>query len=1142
MSSKSFLIDLTKSMIIIDPKDFPMNLGKNFREDAPTDAFPAQAFEAANVMPTAVGYKSFFNEANRFQLSDLPALTQRVYAYQSVGLDSILIAVGEYGIKISRPQQGALADWETIVDTNASAVVNVRRLWTSCVIANKVYLYQQGASRFYAIVDQASYDDAVTPSLIAGATRTRLWNKWNTGLLSYIPSFLNMAGQIGLFRAKNRLGFWDSDNAVAWSSAVAIEDFKPNAQTFAGVTKFTDVQGRINFILGSGDNFIIYATKSIIIARGLEGSPERWSGKAIMSSVGVAFDTQVAAAQPDQIQFCITQAGLLQIANGEPEYIATEVMDYLAKTSSLVSLTCIEGRYLFLHILEKFPASAYATESKLLTDADGDQFVFPKPTYPDRGSTEYWQSLLNGTNGVNQDAFEEFTKVEEVPEGQLLIPCYDVTGFTSTWDDITFEPDPEGEAYLDSKISMGVTYGVVEDYDIKPVISTLAYDTEDLGIDKAGEDLAPLVQGIQDKLTAHFTYQDDYINAVNSNSTAVFKQKFVTSGGPPTPETVVWEDELIDERRVFNLIDFNFLKLEDNKCDIHQYFERYKTFNIDYYFNGIEEYKLGGSIRYSIGVGVNVGGFIRIQQINGDSTLSFAPDFSIDALRVEDRLVYTEDDWDEYIAASSTIGFANNELNFLGWMRENKPHTCELSLDGYMNALAPWTCIDTIIAKCTSLINNWISRYPIGGSWRFTWQAGTPNTSPPANNLPADANGVTHPVWWLSNASTALNMLAHIKVDPRAKALNSAGDGTPKYAISGTIPGGGSSPYVPGENAWVDANLSFGGPGNSCTTTVGPGLYYTLSGASDGVNRVAGLQSPTYYADRDAAYGPIGDYPTGGMYTLTGTILPVTSFEEEVFETKNTAMELELTGWGYYPTEGAMFRKTHIRFGSTFCPLPTDPVGTTIPDSEDLAFNPPPEDGSVSYTPQPPYVWDYPDAIPLPPNNVLFQSGSLSPYYPTYKSASVFDLLLQKWGTYNNDHKGVYGLMPVNRVDTTIMPLPDRGMFAGAFTVDGKCTVFDENSPDSFIAYGKLGFYRRGMSFATEVRAHFNPVANGHVVVECSIDGVTINPDLSYAVDVTGQRNAILTFTRSARWFIIRVVGNFNLNYLELLAEEKSRR
>lgn len=356
MSSNSFLVDLTKSLIIVNPDEFPKNLEKPTREDYPVQPFPIQPYEARNVVPTALGYRSFFNEAKQFQLTALPDLTQHAVAYQTQELETMLIALTEDGIYVCNPTVGVNADWELAVDTSAGAVVNQRRLWTYTVIANRMFLYQQGSSVFWAVVTQDRYQEAVAgPSLITGATRTPLWNKWSTGILSYTPAFLNMTGQVGLFRAGNRLGFWDSDSAVAWSSAVAIEDFTPSAQTFAGVTKFAKVQGRINMVQASGDGFIIYATKSIVMASYLPNSPERWSGESIMSEVGVAFDTQIAVAQPDQIHFCITQAGLLQISNGQPEYIAPEITDYLAANSTILTLHLIEGRYLFISTLSEFP-------------------------------------------------------------------------------------------------------------------------------------------------------------------------------------------------------------------------------------------------------------------------------------------------------------------------------------------------------------------------------------------------------------------------------------------------------------------------------------------------------------------------------------------------------------------------------------------------------------------------------------------------------------------------------------------------------------------------------------------------------------------------------------------------------------------
>ena len=78
MSTNSFLIDLTQSMIVVDPNDYPMNLGKMFNEDKPVQIYPIQAFDAKNVLPTALGYKSYFNESAKFDVSALPSLTQKV--------------------------------------------------------------------------------------------------------------------------------------------------------------------------------------------------------------------------------------------------------------------------------------------------------------------------------------------------------------------------------------------------------------------------------------------------------------------------------------------------------------------------------------------------------------------------------------------------------------------------------------------------------------------------------------------------------------------------------------------------------------------------------------------------------------------------------------------------------------------------------------------------------------------------------------------------------------------------------------------------------------------------------------------------------------------------------------------------------
>jgi len=109
------------------------------------------------------------------------------------------------------------------------------------------------------------------------------------------------------------------------------------------------VVGEIVLIKQHGNGFIIYATKSITLVVPLSGSPEKWSGRAIFSDVGVVFDIQVAMGQPDTVHYAITSGGLCVISNGNPEFVEPEVMDYIRKNNILYALSLVDSRYLLIH-------------------------------------------------------------------------------------------------------------------------------------------------------------------------------------------------------------------------------------------------------------------------------------------------------------------------------------------------------------------------------------------------------------------------------------------------------------------------------------------------------------------------------------------------------------------------------------------------------------------------------------------------------------------------------------------------------------------------------------------------------------------------------------------------------------------------
>lgn len=1112
MSTNSGVIDTTQSMIIIKPDDYPQNFGHTTREDYPVTVYPIQAFDASNVLPTAMGYKSYFDESTSYLLSALPAETQKILVYQSANLDNLMLAFGEYGIKVARPTTPTADDWETLVDTSSSAVTNVRRLWTYCVIANRLYMYQQGHSKFYALVDQATYDAASGASLIAGATRTRLWNKWGTGLISYIPSFINMAGQIGLFRADNRLGFWDSDNAVAWSSAVAIEDFKPDVKTFAGVTTFADVQGRIVMVLGSGDDFIIYATKSIVMARGLNSSPEKWSGTAIMSEIGVAFDSQVCAGQPDQLQFCITQAGLLQINQGAPEYIASEVMDYLSKESPSLALSMIDGRYLFISTLNEFKGSSYQITGTLLTDYAGDGYLFPKPTYP----TDWPDQIGGAAGGDNGNIYAGFGDFEPIvdpttiPKGTQLIPCYDVKGFDSTWANTTYSSITYGLGSIPSKLN--ASSWVISGFKVEPVVTVNSYYTDKV-FDKAGEEFVTAIQDVYDRYLQHKAYQDAFVAAVSAWDFPVNLSKPVAAG-LEAGMVAYFDNEVIEDELYFDLIDGPVQALA-NKCRFWTYWNQYTNMRVRYKFTGVEQV-VAGSLQYLFLDGdygiVNseVTGTAPLYDINGTKvgTLTGSASWGIHTPKAWCSWSLTAErvaEISEYAASKSSV-----------W---------------------PWAAISDVTATDETTMNA-VGRYML----RF------------------------HP-GEISNGSHSAASIS--------KALWSRYSGdfvSPGYTFYDGVADSGLEAYQTGHAIHIGCTFLYVGPlpRKSISVVILPpadddrGFKYLpfpgslfscspedstrqspFSATRSYANTIIEPGGSWFYGQKEAIY-KIHGYPNQAVGAPTHTL--VGSVTAEIIMEPGTATEVtlydaDLSGWGYIPNGGFSFRKTHSRHFSTSCPMPISPITITPEQSKTDAGSTPDWGITVPpYTPNPPYNWQYPDAIPLPPTAALFQKGSLSPYYPTYKGAAVYDMLLTKFGVYNNDHKALVNLMPVNRVDSTIMPVIDAGMFGGALRPDCKVSLFKEGNPASYIVYGKIGYYRRGMSLATEAVAHFSVPATGQLIVECSMDGRTINRDLSYAVPLNGDRLAILPFTLRAKWFTIRVEGNFELTYLELRAERKGRR
>lgn len=167
-----------------------------------------------------------------------------------------------------------------------------------------------------------------------------------------IPTFLNMEGQLGIFSAGMRLGFWDSMNSVAWSSIDDLTDFTPSIETLSGSAIFSAVLGKIVTILPHGDDFIIYSTKNITWVRKDVAATFQWQSTEILNA-GIAYSQEATSFVPNTEHYVKTAVGLYTIKEGSPELIVPEVYDYLKTLQTPVYLKGLEGRYLFLEILDK---------------------------------------------------------------------------------------------------------------------------------------------------------------------------------------------------------------------------------------------------------------------------------------------------------------------------------------------------------------------------------------------------------------------------------------------------------------------------------------------------------------------------------------------------------------------------------------------------------------------------------------------------------------------------------------------------------------------------------------------------------------------------------------------------------------------
>jgi hypothetical protein len=256
----------------------------------------------------------------------------------------------------------------------------------------------------------------------------------------------------------------------------------------------------------------------------------------------------------------------------------------------------------------------------------------------------------------------------------------------------------------------------------------------------------------------------------------------------------------------------------------------------------------------------------------------------------------------------------------------------------------------------------------------------------------------------------------------------------------------------------------------------------------------------------------------------------------------------ERTHWKYVKNDG-----TYGYVASASCLDTTDktPGSTTTVRAVPIdAGQEPPftSDGNICGTPLTPSL-DFPDVVwpstnPLdyPDAHFLLQQGSLAPKYPTFAGAFVYDLQLKKWGKLKLDYKQLLDYSPLNTTTGPVINIAAFGIISCVLLPDGFFYQFDESPSDSRITYGKIGYYRAGMTDLEEVRFDFKSLSTGKINVNISIDGASVSTDAISSTTFTSTRTITAYPAYAGKWFSVELEGKWDICYMEVKGLTKGRR
>lgn len=1198
---KGFKIDVSRSIVIGTRKDVEAwPLEHSYREDAPSEFERVEATNYRNVLPTDLGYSSAFglieigrvpNYPNTYQYtvgSNLQeafkaAPKQEILWIETGSLDRVGVCLGEDGIWLIAPSMTfdeagkAGLDYSSYVEHWHKVVpkqfdVGVRYLWTTCVIDGVIYAYRQGDEHLYIIGDYTLRDRENATTVVWENEYLQL------KIQTAVPTFLNMEGQMGLFKADNRLGFWDSDNAIAWSSALDKLDFKPDVTTFAGITKYSEVTGIITKVVEHGKGFIIYASRSIVHCQALANSPEKWSGQAVITNSGVQFDTQIAVGHPSTIHYAWVDNSMAIIENGSIQFSLPELADRVRENNYLVRLTAPCSRYLYVSFGQEWQGGEYDRRAQVLFDGQGrpfykvPEYVRPPIDYQ-VPSPNFWGDLIEG--GLAEWPEEEWLEPED-PEEEL---------------------EPMSKQVLMIPFFSGVTYRT-------PYNSVRLLKWNKILPEPTTHPMSPIVSAMWDGWSVVRAEEINIGTPENPNYVDSQVSEYIFGGNfepflpkdtwdmtVPRDEGVRYIDKAGEE---FSLEVFECIqRLQADIAEVQSRFNDAAA-RLDCLSTFFD--KRGGQQGdWPLVLGPLT--CTDIEPIDLTARFSTQPAADIEAIETADpiKLANMADRW-RAIAARIRLGIKNNDVNDLRALANTvkdleKPIFDAIRVDRLERLEVQAKLYDEKASKVEQLVED-----------------GKP-----------ELVAVEYPVSYDLNAAID-EALRTLELDslPGVEMLDHG-------IVTGYLPlDGGIRTIWDGCKMRMQTKVDR----MHCFTT----RY--MYGETVSIDDDSCLEEDQLPDPEHPVYG--------NRFTMNGTTFGSASYQirydwmyesligktpEEVYFLLNddesplwvTFFEAEISGWGqeWRTSAGVHYRKTHSvspfrpcepsQRNKVWGPIPESPTPEGLPvHFPQNTTQPPPTTLPPIYSGEPQTINPLPDLEFFYPDvgtfKANFQKGTKHPYYPTYEWALVYDQLLKKWGSLNTAHQLVFSAYPVNSNSQILTEVEDRATALSAgiipvfrtpppylwedrdewyrlleeyyYTYSGgiltthltPCGLAAEGR-DGAIVYTKIGAQRAGHTMFTGISAKLSTrsyetgvsVELGTSLGNLGFDG---SPDYSNTPDPGSRVPAYPPYTFShrwnsiyssswrdleaparliGRWGTVTIRGNFNLTGLTLYGKPVGR-